>query len=176
MTGLGDFEEFVRERQRGLFRFAVALCGDPVLAEDLVQDVLGRAYEQWRLVAAADDQNAYVRRMIVNEFLGRRRRFRRITSVGRLDDKLLPLSPDHADRECDRSELADELASLPPKQRTTLVLRFYAGMSFADVASWLGCRESTARAYATRALAALRIRMTEAPEATLSTAERSCDA
>lgn len=170
-----EFEAFVRERQRGLFRFAVALCGDPVLAEELVQDVLGRAYERWRLVAAADDANAYVRRMVVNEFLGRRRRFRRSIPMADVGDDLLPGSPDHADQECDRSELADELAQLPPKQRAALVLRYYAGMSFAEVASWLGCRQSTARAHVTRALAALRIRMTDTPEPTLSTAERSCD-
>lgn len=176
MADLGEFEEFVREQRRALFRFAVALCGDPVLGEDLVQDTLGRAYERWQLVAAADDRNAYVRRMVVNEFLGRRRRFRRTTTMAEIDDTLLPGTPDHADRECDRSELADELALLPPKQRAALVLRFYAGMSFADVAGSLGCRESTARAHVTRALAALRIHMTEAPEPTLSTAERSCDA
>lgn len=176
MADLGEFEEFVRERQRGLFRFAVALCGDPLLAEDLVQDTLSRAYERWRLVAAAEDRNAYVRRMIVNEFLARRRKYGRVLSVAEFGDDLLPGSPDHADRECDRSDLADELALLPAKQRAALVLRYYAGMSFADVSSWLGCRESTARAHVTRALAALRIRMTEPPEPTLSTPERSCDA
>lgn len=154
-----DFEDFVAQRRRPLFRFAVVLCGDPVLAEDILQDVLGRAFERWRLVSAADDTNAYVRRMLVNEFLGWRRRHRRATPVAELDD-LLPGLPDHADGHCEQAALVDELSLLPRKQRAVLVLRFYAGMSYAEVAACLGCREATARAHAARALAALRIQMT----------------
>jgi DNA-directed RNA polymerase specialized sigma24 family protein len=121
------YEQFVRERQRALFRFAVVLCGDPVLAEELVQDVLARAYERWHLVAAAADANAYVRRMVVNQFLTWKRRTER---------------------------------SSPAKQRAALVLRYYAGLSFAEIAATLGCRESSARGHVTRALSALRIQMT----------------
>jgi RNA polymerase sigma-70 factor (sigma-E family) len=153
-----DFEEFVAQRRRPLFRFAVVLCGDPVLAEDLLQDVLGRAFERWHQVGAADDVNAYVRRMLVNEFLGWRRRLGRTTPVAAMDG-LLPDLPDHADSHCEQAALADELANLPPKQRAVLVLRFYAAMSYAEVAACLGCRESTARAHAARALAALRIQL-----------------
>jgi RNA polymerase sigma-70 factor (sigma-E family) len=154
-----DFEEFVAERRRPLFRFAVVLCSDPVLAEDLLQDVLGRAYERWQMVGAADDVNAYVRRMLVNEFLGWRRRLGRTTPLATLDG-LLPDLPDHADSHCEEAALVDELATLPRKQRAVLVLRFYVGMSYAEVAACVGCRESTARAHAARALAALRIQMT----------------
>jgi RNA polymerase sigma-70 factor (sigma-E family) len=157
--GYVEFEAFVSERQRALFRFAVVLCGDPVLAEELVQNVLGRAFERWHLVAAADDANAYVRRMVVNEYLGWRRRARRTTPVAQIHDDQLPGAPDHADRHADRLALTGELATLPPKQRAVLVLRFYAGLSYAEIASCTGCRESTARAHAARALAALRIHM-----------------
>ena len=161
-----DYEDFVAQRRRPLFRFAVVLCGDPVLAEDLVQDVLGRAFERWQLVSAADDVNAYVRRMLVNEFLGWRRRLGRTAPVAELDD-LLPNAPDHADGHSEQVALAGELSLLPRKQRAVLVLRFYAGMPYAEVAASLGCRESTARAHAARALAALRIQMT-APQTTVA--------
>ena len=40
-----EIEDFVRERRRSLFRFAVVLCGDPVLAEDLLQNVRARSAE-----------------------------------------------------------------------------------------------------------------------------------
>ncbi len=52
------FEEYVDEARHRLFRFAVVLCGDPVLAEDIVTDVLGRAFERWHLVGAADNVHA----------------------------------------------------------------------------------------------------------------------
>ena len=35
-----EFEDYVRERRTALFRFAVVLSGDPVLADDVVTDVL----------------------------------------------------------------------------------------------------------------------------------------
>jgi RNA polymerase sigma-70 factor (sigma-E family) len=154
-----DYEQFVLGRQRSLFRFAVVLCGDLGLAEELVQGVLARAYERWHLVTAADDANAYVRRMVVNAYLDWRRLARRAMPVADFHDDQLPCAADHADRHCAADELVAELAKLPRKQRAALVLRFYEGMSFAQVAAVLGCRESTARAHASRALAALRIEL-----------------
>jgi RNA polymerase sigma-70 factor (sigma-E family) len=154
-----QFDDFVHDRQRALFRFAVVLCGDPVLGQDLVQDVLGRAFERWQQVSAADDVNAYVRRMLVNEFLGFRRRLTRTRPMADIDEGLLPSTPDHADASADRSELAAGLATLPRQQRAAIVLRFYAGLPFAEVASCLGCREASARAYVTRALTTLRIQL-----------------
>jgi RNA polymerase sigma-70 factor (sigma-E family) len=166
-----EFDRFVAERQRSLFRFAVVLSGDPHLAEELVQSVLARAFERWSQVAAADDRNAYVRRMLVNEYISWRRVAIRSTPVAEFFDEQLADEPDHADRYSQAAELAEELDRLPRKQRAVLVLRFYAGMSFAEVAACLGCREATARAYATRALATLRIDM-ETRSLSLSAAEK----
>jgi RNA polymerase sigma-70 factor (sigma-E family) len=154
-----EFDRFVVDRQRSLFRFAVVLCGDPQLAEELVQGVLARAFEHWSRIAAADDSNAYVRRMLVNEYLSWRRAAKRSTPVADFPDHQVASQPDHAEQYTEAAAVAAELDRLPGKQRAVLVLRFYAGMSFAEVAACLGCREATARAYATRALAALRIDM-----------------
>jgi RNA polymerase sigma-70 factor (sigma-E family) len=166
-----EFDRFVAERQRSLFRFAVVLSGDLHLAEELVQSVLARAFERWSQVAAADDRNAYVRRMLVNEYISWRRVAIRSTPVAEFFDEQLAGEPDHADRYSQAAELAEELDRLPRKQRAVLVLRFYAGMSFAEVAACLGCREATARAYATRALATLRIDM-ETRSLSLSAADK----
>lgn len=165
-----EFDRFVADRQRSLFRFAVVLCGNPHLAEDIVQGVLTRAFEQWSRVSAADDPNAYVRRMVVNEYLSWRRTARRSTPVADFPDHLQS-QPDHAEHYPVAAELAAELDRLPGKQRAVLVLRFYAGMSFAEVAACLGCREATARSYAARALATLRIDMASR-SLTASTADR----
>ncbi len=168
-----EFEQFVGERQRALFRFAVVLCGDPVLAEELVQNVLSRSFERWPQVSGAEDVNAYVRRMLVNEFLGDKRRLRRTTPVAEIFDHQLPGWPDHAEGQSDRAALAAELAQLPRQQRAVLVLRYYAGLPYGEIASSLGCREATARAHAARALAALRIRMASPDDVALSAMEES---
>jgi RNA polymerase sigma-70 factor (sigma-E family) len=159
------FESYVEQRRQSLFRFAVVLCGDPVLAEDILTDVLGRAYERWDQVSAATNVHAYVRRMLVNEYVGWWRRLKRTTPVADLSD-LAAAAPDHADGHAERSAIVAELARLPRKLRAVLVLRFYEGMSDDDIAQALGCRPSTVRSNASRALANLRIGMTEMTHST----------
>ncbi|GAA2336948.1 sigma factor [Dactylosporangium salmoneum] len=47
-------------------RFARLLTGDDHRADDLVQDVLAKAFVHWRRVDGADRPDVYVRRMLVN--------------------------------------------------------------------------------------------------------------
>jgi DNA-directed RNA polymerase specialized sigma24 family protein len=90
-----DFAAFVATKQRALLRLAMVLCGDARQAEDIVADVLARAYEKWTRVSGLEQPYAYVRRMVVNEFLSWRRRVGRAFPVARLDD-LVDSVPDHA--------------------------------------------------------------------------------
>jgi RNA polymerase sigma factor (sigma-70 family) len=57
----------------------------------------------------------------------------------------------------DRAELWRLVAGLPRQQRAVIVLRYYEDLSDQEIADVLGCRQSTVRSYATRALAALRV-------------------
>ncbi|MCL2781633.1 MAG: hypothetical protein FWD74_09155, partial [Actinomycetia bacterium] len=56
-----------------------------------------------------------------------------------------------------RDEMRTRLAALPRKQRAAVVLRYYLGLSDAEIAGYLGCREGSVRTYVSRALRALRI-------------------
>ena len=75
----------------------------------------------------------------------------------------LATEPDPARRIDDRAALWHQLAGLPRQQRAVLVLRYYEGLSDAEIADVLGCRQSTVRGYATRALAALRVEIQAEP-------------
>lgn len=165
MVSAVRFEEYVAEHRRPLFRFAVVLCGDPVLAEDLVTDVLGRAYERWHQVDAADNVHAYVRRMVVNEFLSWRRRTVRTSPRSDLVDLLDRSggSPDHGGQHAERDALLGELARLPRQQRAAIVLRFYEGMPDDEIAVVLGCRPGTVRSSVSRGLSTLRVVLTTSP-------------
>ena len=161
-----DFESFVAERKRPLLRFAMVLTGDARLTEDIVADVLGKAYERWDRVGEVDDPNAYVRRMIVNEFVSFRRRLARTFPVAEPDP--VETSPDPATSHAERAALIVELAKLPRKQRAALVLRYYEGMDDHAIAKLLGCSESTVRSNAARALTRLRGEITESRAQTLT--------
>jgi RNA polymerase sigma-70 factor (sigma-E family) len=170
-----QFEQYVNESRQRLFRFAVVLCGDTVLAGDLLTDVLGRAFERWQQVTAARDPHAYVRRMLINEFVSwQRRRARTVPhpDVGQLADlrasRLGTSGPDPGDVQADRAALLDELSRLPARQRAAIVLRYYEDLSDDDIATTLGCRTGTVRSLISRGLAALRITTTFSKDGTTS--------
>jgi RNA polymerase sigma-70 factor (sigma-E family) len=149
------FEEFARARVLALLRTAVALSGDLGLAEDLVQDVLCKAYTRWDQISRLDAPESYLRRMLVNEFLSWRRKWGRVVP----HDELVTVDehPDHASTYADRQLLRTEIYRLPRRQRAVIALRYYAGLNDAEIAEAMGCRVSTVRGFASRALATLRV-------------------
>lgn len=150
-----DFDTLVAARGDALLRFAYVLCGDAHLAEDLVQTVLARAYAKWSRVSASERVEPYVKRMIVNEHLSwRRRRSSGEVAVAEAPDRA---GGDGVQAYADRDAMWRLLATLPRRQRAVLVLRYYEDLPDAAIAETLGCAESTVRAYAARALAALRL-------------------
>lgn len=151
-----SFEEYVTARLPALLRYAAVLTGDRDLAEDLVQDVLVRAHGRWRRIAGTDEPDRYVHRMIINAHLSWRRRWstRRVLLVD--PPAAAGAGGDPADRP-DRDELWLRLSRLPRQQRAVLVLRYYEDLSVAETAAVLGCSPGAVRAYASRALAALRV-------------------
>jgi RNA polymerase sigma-70 factor (sigma-E family) len=160
------FEQFAQARLRHWLVLVTALCGDGGLAEDVVQEVLIRVHARWDRIEPMAARDAYVRRMLVNELTSWRRKWARIIPVETVHTAP-PVVPDHAVTLGLRDELAHEVRQLPERQRMVIVLRYYADMSDDQIADAMGCRASTVRAYAARALATLRIQA----ESSLSPAE-----
>ena len=153
------FDEFAGARLPAVLRFATALTGDPDLAKDLVQEVLIRVSERWQEIGQLDRPEAYIRKMVVNEYLSWRRRSWRLIPSGMSGPLTGRPSPDHADGYVERQALMAELAKLSRRRRTALVLRYYEGYSDAEIAEVMGCTQSTVRGHVFRALAALRIEL-----------------
>ena len=149
-----EFEEFVRERLAVLLRYATVLACDRSLAEDIVQNVLIRAQIHWSRIRAADQPEAYVKRMVLNEMLSWRRR--RQVRVGRLSEELAPPVDDPTAAIDERDALLREIAVLPPRQRAVIALTYYEDHTDGEIASLLGCGEATVRSHRSRALLTLR--------------------
>ena len=154
------FEEFAAARLPAVLRFAAVLTGDRSLAEDVVQEVLIRAAGRWQVIARLDRPESYVRKMVVNEYLSWRRRSWRLVLSGTVGGVDGEPAADPAVGFTERDAIMAELAKLPRRQRTVIVLRFYEGLRDQEIAEVLGCRPGTVRGYASRALAALRVEMT----------------
>lgn len=59
-----EFPAFLDERQVPLLRLAIALCGSRSAAEDVLQDVLLRAFAQWTRISVMESPYGYVRKML----------------------------------------------------------------------------------------------------------------
>lgn len=136
-----------------LIRFAYLLCGDRQRAEDLVQDVLLAMYRRYGDSLPLENPHGYARRALANANVSRvRRGANRELPVDRLPDRGYE-PPDVA---AERDALWQSLRALPTRQRTVLVMRFYADAPDDEIAAALNCRRGTVRSLASRGLAALR--------------------
>ena len=144
------FEEFVAARRPALLRTAYLLTGSHADAEDLVQNALIRTVPHWKRIA--DRPEPYVRQVLARESVSRWRRRRwRETSTGTLPER--PLAGPDVDG---RLALRGALASLAPRQRAVIVLRYYEDLTEKDTASVLGIAVGTVKSQARDGLARLR--------------------
>ncbi len=152
------FEEFAQSRLPALLAFATVLTGQRATAEDITQDVLIRAHRKWHQISGLDRPELYVRKMVLNEFLSwRRRSWRTVPAANPVP--VQDVTVDHAASYDDYAAMLAQIAKLPGRQRAVLALRYYEDRSDAEIAELLGCAPATVRAYASRALAALRVEL-----------------
>jgi RNA polymerase sigma-70 factor (sigma-E family) len=147
------FEEFVDQRSVALFRTAYLVAGDVHQAEDLLQSALEQAYRRWRRIRDMEHPEAYVRRVIVNLACDRRRS--RKAEVA-LDEATSASSADDTALVDLRQALVIGLRRLPVGMRTVLVLRYWEGLSEAEIAAELGRSVGTVKSQASRGLERLR--------------------
>lgn len=121
-AGVRSFEELVRSSERRLLRLGVMLTGGVHSAEDLVQTVFARAHRRWARISAMEHPEAYLRTMVVNEFLGWRRLLTN-TEVPLAEPMDHPSGEDIGARQAQRDAAWRLLAQLPRKQRAVLVVR-----------------------------------------------------
>lgn len=152
------FEQFVAGRLDRLLRYATALTCDPHLAQDVVQEVLLRAQTRWERISAMRAPDAYLRRMVTNEYLSwrRLRAARTIASAHSTLDEIGTPTPDHAHRYAERDAMRGRIVKLPRKQRAAILLRYYEDCTDEEIAEVLGCTTGTVRSHISRALSTLR--------------------
>lgn len=151
-----EFAEFFGRTWPFLFRTTYAVAGDVGSAEDALQSAYAKAYASWRRVRAADDPQAYVRRMAINELLGTRRRAWWKSERSVADPSPTASLSSHEPSVVERDEMWSIVSALPPRQRAVIVLRYYEDFSEAQIADTLGCSRGTVKSQASAALATLR--------------------
>jgi RNA polymerase sigma factor (sigma-70 family) len=154
MDAPADLVGFCRAEWSRLVGALSLLTGDVDLAEELAQETIVRVCRDWRKVSQLDAPGAWAHRVAVNlansHFRRRaaaRRALQRVSTI-ESDDPLRDVAGVLAVREA--------VMLLPRRERTALVLRYYADLGVRAVAEVMRCPEGTVKTLTRRAIASLR--------------------
>lgn len=129
-----------------VFRFATMLCGDPVHADDLVQETMLRAFRSWHRFRSGTNARAWLFTILRNVFISDYRRNRRKDQTVDLSDveEITFVEPmegkDPEARLLHRlvdDEVVECIAKLPDVYRATLLLSDVEDLSYEEVAEVL---------------------------------------
>lgn len=147
--------DLYRDHRMRLVRLAILLVDDPATAEDVVQEAFAGLHRHWGGLRDEAAAVGYLRTAVVNgsrSVLRRRRTAREYVPPHQVNarsaESLAMLSAEH-------QAVVDALSTLPPRQREVLVLRYYGGLSEAEIAEATGITRGTVKSTASRALDAV---------------------
>jgi RNA polymerase sigma-70 factor (sigma-E family) len=148
--------ELYSQHYRALVRLAALLVRDTPTAEEVVQDSFVAMHDGWQRLRDTEKALAYLRQAVVN----RSRSVLRHRTV--VDKNLQKAAPDMPSAEhgalvlLERSAVVAALRGLPDRQREAIVLRYYADLSEAEIATAMGISRGAVKSHTARGMTALR--------------------
>ena len=148
--------ELYAAQYRAMVRLAALLVRDMATAEDVVQDSFVAMHANWRRLRDSDKASSYLRRCVVNRSRSVLRH-QMVTERHMLQPPPeMPSAEQGAMTLLERSAVVVALHELPARQREALVLRYYAGLPEAQIASAMGISQGAVKSHVFRAMSALR--------------------
>ncbi len=149
-----SMEELYTANAQRAGRLAYFLVGDREIAQDLVQEAFLKVFARWGNLRDSHSFAAYLNRTIVN--LAHKTHRRRGIERRYLEKqaRLEAVAPQRDYETVD--ELWRQLQSLPQRQRTAIVLRYYEDLTEHQAAEAMGCSETAIASLVQRALGTLR--------------------
>ncbi len=148
-------ETLVRKYQLTATRTAYLITRDRAVAEEIVQAAFLRAYERIGQFDSGRSFGPWFLRSVVNDAVKYVSRNSQLVSIEAdeeeetaLSDFLADPAPgpeDLAEAEERRQIVWDALGALPPQQRAVIVMRYYLGLSEAEIGEHLGCPLGTVK-------------------------------
>lgn len=134
------------------WRRAAALLGDPVAAEDVVQDAFERAFRGLHRFEAAASFRTWLLRIVTNRAID----VMRVRHRDRPLDETLAEEPVWPDDPGRRGSLRRAVSALSPERRAVVVLVYWLDLTVAEAAHTLDIPEGTAKSRLSRGLDELR--------------------
>lgn len=159
-------DTLVRERGPALVGYGYLLTGDLREAEDLVQDSLVKVFSRGRPAHEVESAEGYVRRTMLTTHIDgfrRRKHWATIRHLVASDDVSAPLTgPELV--VTSRLAVHEALASLAPRERACVVLRFFDDLPIAEIATTLSVTEGAVKRYLSDGTRALEARLGPLPD------------
>lgn len=133
-----DFITLVGNEQKQLRRFLLALCcGNKDEADDIAQESLIKAYLSSGTYRDEGKFTIWLYKIAYNTFLDRRKNLKYTEDI----DEAISLSDDAfaADRSFEYQELYAAIATLPPKERISILLFYLKGYNIKEIAGIIDC-------------------------------------
>jgi len=143
-----DFETFYRREFASMVALARAVCTDRTAGEDIAQEAMARAHQQWPTVSAYDKPGAWLRRVTINLAISRSRRHKRELNLVRR--QALERPPAQADP-FDDERIWRAVRALPARQRAVIALFYQEDRSTREIAQILDCSVSAATSHLSEA-------------------------
>lgn len=153
-----QFRSFALAQTESLYQSARLLCGDPHLAEDLVQETLVKLYVSWG-TRSIESPAAYARTTLVRIFISSRRR-QASTEQPVSEIQVSPLAAEQTDAyavSVERLDLVAALGVLSPVDRAVLVARYFDDLPIEAIADAMRKSPAAVRRQVSRALDRLRV-------------------
>ena len=153
---------------QALVRLAALLVRDTATAEEVVQDSFVAMHASWRRLRDSGKASSYLRRCVVNrsrsvlrhQMVTERNMLQPPPEMPSAEQGGLPrvfrTTEQGAMTLLERSAVVAALHGLPARQREALVLRYYAGLPEAEIASAMGISQGAVKSHVFRAMSALR--------------------
>ena len=156
----GRLADLFRLHHAALVRLAVLLVQDQPTAEDAVQDVYLKLQTRRGVLGRESEDLAYIRACVLNRCRSVLRHRKVVSRAGHVIGPLADLGVgDSAESLAIKAEerrlVLVALADLPTRRREVLVLRYYVGLTEAEIARTLGISQGSVKSAAARGIAAL---------------------
>jgi RNA polymerase sigma-70 factor (sigma-E family) len=163
-TAEAFFIELYALHYRMLVRTAWLLVRDVPTAEEVVQDAFISMNDAWQRLRDAENALAYVRQAVVNRSRSVLRHQMVVEKHPEQAPPDMPSAEHGALVSIQRAAVVAALQGLPPRQREAIVLRYYADLSEAEIATAMGISRGAVKSHTARGMAALRAALEREPD------------
>ncbi|SES67739.1 RNA polymerase sigma-70 factor, ECF subfamily [Oceanobacillus limi] len=145
-----EFETFIKDFRKDLWKYCLNLTGSPWEAEDLAQETILKAFAQLSFVYQSVNTKSYLFRVATNQWIDQCRKSKNIVEG---DEEMFEqvLNDDEIDPIEIRASMEYLVQSLPPRQRVSVLLVDVFKFKLAETAEMLSLTEGAVKSLIHRA-------------------------